>query len=341
VTEPQVTIGVIIAPRFERESNEIAAELTEDLRESFGSVQWQTELVVDPLVSPPATSTDILEAARRKLLERDWDLALVVTDLPLRAGRRPVMRQVSPILGIAVVSVPALGAVQLRGRLRRTLLELVGDLVGDNTGDALQELATDTDERAGGLSLLFVPTVLFGNLWLLLGMVRANRPWRLATRLYRALVAALAAGAFGVVTLDIWRVSAAMDWWRLVATSLLSITITVVAVIAAHGLWERAPDPRVREQVVLFNFATAGTVIVGILTLYAALFVLILLGASLVIAPSLFERTLGHDVGIDDYVRLAWFVASLATVGGGLGAALESDDAVREAAYTSSAEDEP
>jgi hypothetical protein len=37
----------------------------------------------------------------------------------------------------------------------------------------------------------------------------------------------------------------------------------------------------------------------------AALFVLILLGASLVIAPSLFERTLGHDVGIDDYVRLA------------------------------------
>jgi hypothetical protein len=319
---------VIVAPRFERESDEIAAELAEDLRQSYGSVEWRIDLVVDSLVVPPVTAGEILQAARDKLLERDWDLAVVVTDLPLKVGRRLVARQVSPILGIAVVSAPALGAVHLRRRLRQTLLELVGELVGESEGEALQELATDTAERT-----LFVPAVLFGNLRLLAGMVRANRPWRLATRLYRALAAALAAGAFGVVSPEIWRVSAAMEWWRLVATSLLSITITVVAVIAAHHLWERAPDRRVREQVVLFNVATAGTVIVGILALYAALFALILLAASLVIAPSVFEHGLGRDVGVGDYLRLAWFVASLATVGGALGAALESDEAVREAAY--------
>jgi hypothetical protein len=330
LTQGQVALGVIVAPRFERESGEIAAELAEDLREHYGSVEWQIDLVVDPLVTPPATATEIFQAARAKLLERDWDLAIVVTDLPVRIGGRAVAQQVSPILGIAVVSLPALGAVHLRRRLRRALLDLVGHLVGDNAGEALQELATDTDERAA----LFVPSVLLSNLRLLVGMVRANRPWRLATRLYRALVAALAAGAFGVVSPEIWRVSAAMDWWRLVVTSLLSITITVVAVIAAHRLWERAPDPRVREQVILFNVATAGTVLVGILTLYAALFALILLGEGIVIAPSFFDRALGRETGLTGYLRLAWFLASLATVGGALGAALESDEAVREAAYT-------
>jgi hypothetical protein len=49
--------------------------------------------------------TEIIDAARRKLLDANWDLGVVVTDLPLRVGRRPVSRQVSPTHGIAVVSL--------------------------------------------------------------------------------------------------------------------------------------------------------------------------------------------------------------------------------------------
>lgn len=40
-----------------------------------------------------------------------------------------------------------------------------------------------------------------------------------------------------------------------------------------------------------------------------------------------------HDVGVGDYLALSCLVASLATQGGALGAALENDRAVREAAY--------
>jgi hypothetical protein len=58
-------------------------------------------------------------------------------------------------------------------------------------------------------------------------------------------------------------------------------------------------------------------------------------GAAALIPPGLFHRELGHQVGVGDYLQLAWLVATLGTIGGGLGSMIESDAAVREAAYRS------
>jgi len=352
--EPQadIVLGVIVAPGLARNvTAKIASELAHDLEALDLGVEWRTELAADRLVTPPAQTSEIIDAARRKLLDEDWDLGVVVTDLPLRVGRRPVSRQVRPTHGIAVVSLPALGALHLAPRLRRTLLELVGELVGEGGGwsgdgalarlrrrwgrGVLQELATDTSDRPGALRFLFVPEVLASHFRLLLGMVRANRPWRLAARLYRALLAAVVAGAYGLVTSDIWRISAAAGSTRLVLASIASISFTSGAVIVAHGLWERAPNRHLRDQVILFNFATAATILIGIATLYAALFLLIFAAAELLLSTQALGSGLGQAVGTGDYATLAWFTASLATVGGALGAVLESDDAVREAAYAS------
>jgi hypothetical protein len=45
------------------------------------------------------------------------------------------------------------------------------------------------------------------------------------------------------------------------------------------------------------------------------------------------------SLGYGDLFVLAWFVASAATVGGGLGTGLESDEAIRAAAYSKREED--
>ena len=78
---------------------------------------------------------------------------------------------------------------------------------------------------------------------------------------------------------------------------------------------------------------TVATVLVGVLALYAALLVLTVLAALLLVPSGLLAEQLGHPAGIADHLELAWLASSVATVGGALGAGLESDEAVREAAY--------
>jgi hypothetical protein len=333
VPQDEIVVGVIVAPRVERDVDErLRGALVEGLSARYPSQRWRADLQIDRLVAPPASESRLFEAARSALLAGRWDMGVVVTDLPLRHGRRLVWQRTSRTHRVALVSLPALGPLHVRERLNRALLDLVGLLIGGDVAD----LPGRRGDRAGPLPLLFVPAVLIGNLRLLAGMVRANRPWRLAARLYGALVAAVAAAAYGIVTSDIWRLAAAMGWVRLTLMCVVSIAATALAVVVVHELWERAPEPAVRSQVVLFNLATTATVVLGILTLYATLFVLILVGAELVITPRLLTRELGRHAGLPDYGTLAWFVASLATVGGALGAGLESDEAVREAAYAGS-----
>ena len=106
---------------------------------------------------------------------------------------------------------------------------------------------------------------------------------------------------------------------------------TAVVLVVAHDLWERARDPAARERVVLFNLATSVTVGLGVLSLYLSIFAVDLLAAAVLIPPGTMRR--GDGVGVGEYVRLAWLVASMATIGGALGSLVESDIAVQNAAH--------
>jgi hypothetical protein len=264
-----------------------------------------------------------------------------LTDLPIELDRRPVVAHASPVHGVAVLSVPALGAVALRRRALETAVGLVRSLAGDDDADPegraqagrrLRELASDPDDPDDGIR--FTARVLSGNLRLLVGMVRANRPWRLTVRLSRALTAAIAAGVFALVTSDIWRLADTFGALRLTTVAVGSVVAVVVTLIVGAHLWERGRGTRARKQVALFNLATVATVVIGVLSLYLALFVLALAGALLLVPGQLFAEGLGHAARLPDYLELSWLTCSLATVGGALGAGLEDDDQVREAAYS-------
>ncbi|MCX0277665.1 hypothetical protein NLM24_45270, partial [Nocardia zapadnayensis] len=64
---------------------------------------------------------------------------------------------------------------------------------------------------------------------------------------------------------------------------------------------------------------------------YLVLFILSWAGALLLIDEQVLADVAGHPVNALDYARISWLTASLATVGGALGAGLEDEDVVRAA----------
>jgi uncharacterized membrane protein len=342
-----IELGLVMTPVLEdADARRLADELAAVLSERYPGVNWRIDAVRESLVTPPAALPDVVDAARARLLDGDWDLVVYVTELPLRIARRPLLTHSSPTHGAALVSLPALGPLH-----NRRLVESVADAVGLIAGDTaehrelnaaghrrrihqrLVQLASEIEGAESLEGVVLLHRIVTGNLRLLLGMVRANHPWRLATRLSRAVIGALGVATFAIVSGDVWKIASSLDTLRLAAVCVVTLGGGVATLIAVHGLWERAPDRRVKEQATLFNIVTLITVAFGIVALYFAVCVLSLAAALLVIEPSLMSRLIGHPSNFADYARLALLAGALATVGSALGGALESDAAVREATY--------
>ena len=153
------------------------------------------------------------------------------------------------------------------------------------------------------------------------------------SRLSGAFAGAVANGAYVLISQQLWRLADALGPVRLATASLFAVTAMVIWLIVDHHLWERPSGRTARELAVLYNTATALTLTVGVLSLYAGLFALSLLAGAFLLPGRVLREALGHQVSWADWVTIAWFATSVATVGGAIGSSLESDEAVRQAAY--------
>jgi hypothetical protein len=149
-------------------------------------------------------------------------------------------------------------------------------------------------------------------------MVRANRPWRLVPALSGAFAGALATGAYVLIGQQLWRLADALSPTRLTIASVFAVASMIVWVIVDHHLWERPSGRAARQLAVLYNTATTLTLTVGAFSLYAGLFALSLLAGAFLLPSRVLREALGHEVNWGDWVTIAWFVASVATVGGAM-----------------------
>lgn len=338
-------LQVCVAPGVMADLEAWGDRLRQALGREYPGVVWVVRVVVDPLVDPYATNTDLFNAAREVLLDGASDLVVVLTDLPLRVGRRMVGSMTSAVRSVGIVSWPSLGPSRRPDRALDASLRTVAQLLGhDNRNDHVLRHPRSAAVRArlGSLIRLTpcyredeVGIELSGYLRLVAGMVATNRPWRVALTLTRSVAAALATVAFAVVTTDIWVLAFRASIARQVVLGTSTLVLGTTALVLQHGLWERSRGRETSQaQVRLFNLATSATVAIGFVALYATLVTVALIAAVVLIDSSTLAEVTGREnVGVADYVALAWFSGSLATLGGAVGAGLESDSAIREAAY--------
>lgn len=120
---PRLDVGVIVSPSVKSVTREsVGADLGAELSQRYAQIDWNVVVVADRLEEPPVMPLDLMESARDRMLDEDWDLVLVLTDFPLKDGRRVVKTQLSPVHGVGLVVVPALGVVQVPTRVRKACL---------------------------------------------------------------------------------------------------------------------------------------------------------------------------------------------------------------------------
>lgn len=335
----------------------IAQRLIDELpdvltRQLSNRVEWQVHTRCDPLLLDENGLIPMLDLADRQKPAHDWDVLVLLTDLPRRAGTQPIVSDYSTSRAVGLVSIPALGACRVPQRTRNLIVHVIGHLLEEKLGlDPEPRRHSPHGRLTGRLGDVLAPTKhipsdddgidmhlaligLRGRLRLLAGMVRGNRPWRLVPHLSSATAAAAATAAYGLMTNNFWQMADALTPPRLALINVVAIAAMAIWLLTYNRLWERPAEPAEREKALLYNLSTVLTLSIGVACMYAILFVLTLLAAAALIDSGFLQATLRHPVRASDYLKIVWMTSSVGIVAGAIGSSLESEEAIRKATYS-------
>jgi hypothetical protein len=331
----------------------LSAELPDALASQVSAdVTWRAEWRVAPIKGDEQLGVSgLVDSVGDGIGDDVWDVAVFITDLPRRSGVRPVAAELAQEERIALVSLPGLGFFRLYRRTREAVLRLIGELM---TGDHRPASSPAEDTRATRRKHGRLPSVRVGRLpadlkapdgvrlvgsaglgtvRMAAGMVRANQPWRLFLGLSRSLAGVFATAAYAIINVTAWKMGLSLGPVRQTILALAAVALLIAWLIVDHELWERARDRDGQRQAHLYNATTLITLTVGVLCLYAELFVGLFLVQQLVLGPRTLMQTISQTLGWPGNLAIVWFLTSAAIIGGALGSGFEDDAVVRRATY--------
>ncbi|MEA5365262.1 hypothetical protein VA596_37435 [Amycolatopsis sp., V23-08] len=346
-TPEALVVGLLTDDGFPGQlAGRIADGLPARLARDLGrETAWRVEHETQSLSLDEEGNIPMLALAQERRAEHGWDLLVLITDLPRRAGTVPIASDYNADHGVAMVSLPALGALRLRGRVSRLIVHLVRHLVARRSAkeadppkgilDRLRDVVTPTRHIHGrGSADQHLALVgARGRARLLAGMIRDNRPWRLVPHLAGATAAAAATAAYGIITTSFWKLAEALPDLRLAGITVLAIVVMAGWLMVHNHLWDSPSGHLDRRKALLYNASTALTLSIGVACMYAILFALAL-GASIVLVEGVYlGQVLGHPAGPASYLKLVWLATSVGIVAGAVGSSVEDEERVRRATY--------
>lgn len=313
-----MAVGIVSDPGLAEEVGAAVADrLPDALKKQIpGGGDWHVHHRTHPLATGQQSRLADIAAAELPV-DPAWDITVLLTDLPRREGTDPVDMEANAARRLAVVSLPALGGIRLNRRAERVIVAAIAQLLDRST--------TTSRSRARPR--------FRGRLRLLVGMVRANRPWQLFFGLSRALAGVFGTAALAMLNSIGWQLGDSLSAGRLTTIAALSVAALTAWLIVDHELWERPSSARAKELARLYNTTTAVTLTIGVVCLYLGMFAVLAAVSFLVFDQHVLQATLGHRPTWADCLGIAWFSTSAAMVGGALGSGLENDRVVQQAAY--------
>jgi hypothetical protein len=351
-TPARVVVGLLADPDL---PTSLARHLAEDLPELLtrsvsDRVTWEVESIRDPFEAKVPESDRLINKAKGRVRGTNWDLAVGITDMPVRDEDRVVVAEISSIDRVALLSLPALGGLQLRRRARAAVVPIIDFLAPDiprpngrnapgsppfrprSLGSSNSIRLVNPDDDAVDVEVLAARR--WGSARLLAGIVRSNRPWQLVLGLSTALAGALTGAAFGVLYSTMWQLGAALSPVRLTVMSVGAIATWMVWLIVNHDLWERGPAQKWRITALrLRNLGMLLTVGFGAVMFFLALFAIATIAAAVVIPPEYLASQLTQPVDPGTYMRVGLIASVLGTVAGAVGSGLEDGTTVRRTTY--------
>lgn len=216
-------------------------------------------------------------------------------------------------------------------------------LTPEQIAGANESLASIADQRleegtAGRpTSLLwFYLRAAWLNRWMILDTLRRARPWEFPLRLSRLTTAALSAALVLVMTAETWDMATSQRWPTVIGLFVVSLAATTMYVTVRQGLLLRRGGRPLTEQVVTSNVTAAAIVAVGMLFVYAVLFLLTLFGGLWLFPDRVISgwaASLSVELGLRHYLLMAATVGSLGVLIGALGASFEQHAHFRHVVY--------